>query len=163
MTIELLILGACILAQGPLTETADSIQSPDAVYPKSVIAGWQIVTAAVPDGFTCASFGWNGTAVVVKAASAEDAAQVLAGAGKEIQTLLDNTAVTHGYDSIISLCSYANSSNAKWKAEGLYGCSYRDACWAKGQEIESAVIARTIPLPTVAEVMAQMPAVAWPV
>jgi hypothetical protein len=78
MTIELLILGACILAQGPLTETADSIQSPDAVYPKSVITGWQLLEAVVPEGFTPQGYTWGGAAVVVKPAPAPDAAAILA-------------------------------------------------------------------------------------
>ena len=90
-------------------------------------------------------------------------------ASRQIQLLLDNTALEHGYDSIISLCTYSNSTNAKWASEGQYGCNFRDACWSKAEEIQDAVIAGNWPttgagqLPTVAQVLAEMPAVSWPI
>jgi len=63
---QLLIMGAAILAQGPFTDTGDSIESVDAIYPKHVIDGWQIVDAVLPDGFAPAAYTWDGLAVVAK-------------------------------------------------------------------------------------------------
>jgi hypothetical protein len=83
-------------------------------------------------------------------------------ASDAIQVMLDKLATDHGYDNIISLCSYAASTKPKWKAEGEYGLTYRDACWAKAKEIQDAVLAGTRPLPTMLEVMAEMPQVQWP-
>jgi len=48
---KILVQGSNILAVGSLTETADAITSDDAVYPKHVIPGWQIVEAALPDDY----------------------------------------------------------------------------------------------------------------
>tara|TARA_R110000822_G_scaffold301108_4_gene424841 strand:+ start:11211 stop:11813 length:603 start_codon:yes stop_codon:yes gene_type:complete len=55
---ELLVIGQAILAQGPFVETADAIQSADAIYPKHVISGYEIVEAELPDDFTCAGYEW---------------------------------------------------------------------------------------------------------
>jgi hypothetical protein len=62
---QLLIQGEVILAQD-VTETASSIISSDAIYPKHVVEGWQIVEADVPDGFVPSAYRWNGTGVEVK-------------------------------------------------------------------------------------------------
>lgn len=86
-----------------------------------------------------------------------------------IQNLLDSTARTHGYDNILSLCSYSNSTNLTWQKEGQYGCSYRDACWTKAQQIQTDATEGNWPTtgagqtPTVYDVLAAMPAVAWPI
>lgn len=63
---QLLIIGESILAEGPFTVTENEITAADAIYPKHVIEGWQIVDAEVPDGFTCAGCTWDGQGVVVK-------------------------------------------------------------------------------------------------
>lgn len=42
---------------------------------------------------------------------------------------LDSLAQSWGYDNIVSACSYANSTNAKFKAEALALISWRDAIW----------------------------------
>jgi len=100
--------------------------------------------------------------------AAEQSTRTQQAASAAIQTLLDTTAQTHGYDSIISLCTYSSSANPKWATEGQYGVSFRDACWEKAQEIQDAVIAGNWPttgagqLPTVEQVLAEMPVVSWP-
>jgi hypothetical protein len=67
---QLLVLGETILAQGPFSgtdEASEAIESSDAIYPKHVIDGWQIVDADLPDGFTCAGYTWSSAGVVAKA------------------------------------------------------------------------------------------------
>lgn len=79
-----------------------------------------------------------------------------------VQRYLDEAAQAHGYDNIVSLCTYASSKNPKWAAEGQYGCDLRDACWSKAQQIQDAVMAGERALPSVAQVLAELPAIAWP-
>lgn len=55
---DLLILGTDILAIGPFTITDDSIIAPDIVFPKSIIPGWEIVSADLPEGFLIADYEW---------------------------------------------------------------------------------------------------------
>ena len=63
---QLLVQGSTILAHGPFVETTDEIQSDDAIYPKHVIDGWQIVDVSLPGDFTCSGYTWDGTQVVKK-------------------------------------------------------------------------------------------------
>jgi hypothetical protein len=85
------------------------------------------------------------------------AASVLA-----VQRRLDDFARTRGYDSILSACSYAASTVASFKAEGAYCVGARDTHWQKCYQIMAAVQAGTRPVPTVQQVLAEMPALAWP-
>jgi len=56
---KILIQGLNILAVGSLTETADAITSSDAVYPKHVISGWQIVEATLPADYAPGKYSFN--------------------------------------------------------------------------------------------------------
>ena len=56
---KILIQGSNILAVGSLIETADAITSSDAVYPKHVISGWQIVEATLPADYTPGKYSFN--------------------------------------------------------------------------------------------------------
>ena len=62
---QLLVQVELILAQD-VTDNGDNITSSDAIYPKHVIDGWEIVEADVPDGFTCNGYTWNGEEVEQK-------------------------------------------------------------------------------------------------
>lgn len=79
-----------------------------------------------------------------------------------IQNLLDTTAQAHGYDHIVSTISYVGSAIPKWNAEGVRAKAWRDECWYAAYLIQEAVKAGTRPLPTSAEVLAEMPAADWP-
>jgi len=79
-----------------------------------------------------------------------------------IQVHLDAEARTRNYDGILSACSYATSTNAKFKAEALACVAWRDAVWAYGYQQLAAVQGGTRPLPTVAQLLAELPAMGWP-
>lgn len=51
------------------------------------------------------------------------------------QQKLDSFAQTRGYDDILSLCSYATSSDPQYKLEGEYGITARDSTWKRLYEI----------------------------
>ena len=79
-----------------------------------------------------------------------------------IQSMLDETARERGYDSILSLCTYATSPNKKFADEGQAGVSWRDEVWAKGFTILADVEGGERAIPTVDELLAELPAFVWP-
>jgi len=79
-----------------------------------------------------------------------------------VQRHLDATARKRLYDGILSLCSYATSTDPKFGAEGQAGVAWRDAVWSACYAIMAEVQAGTRPIPTEAELLAELPAFTWP-
>ncbi len=83
---------------------------------------------------------------------------------QQTQKRLDDFAGTRNYAGILSLCSYATSTNTKFQAEGQYGVVSRDNTWAALYAILAAVEAGTRPVPSgYAEIESELPVLAWPV
>lgn len=80
-----------------------------------------------------------------------------------VQSRLDEKAKERNYDGILSLCTYVTSANPACAAEGQAGVAWRDAAWAKCYEVLTAVGAGTRTQPTVAELLAELPAMDWPI
>ena len=81
---------------------------------------------------------------------------------REVQAVLDAEAQTKNYDDIKSLALRAAYAGP-WQAEGLAGATWMEACWSKCYQIMTEVMAATRPQPTVAELLAELPIMEWPV
>lgn len=88
--------------------------------------------------------------------------QVEAAVVAAVQQRLDTFARTRGYDGILSAATYATSTVAKFAAEGQCAVNARDAHWNACYQILADVQSGARAMPTVDEVLAEMPALAWP-
>lgn len=79
-----------------------------------------------------------------------------------MQKHLDDFARTRNYDGILNAATYATSTVPKFAAEGQYAVEARDATWAKCYEILAAVEDGTRPMPTLEELIAELPVLTWP-
>ena len=79
-----------------------------------------------------------------------------------VQQRLDEFARTRNYDSIFTACTYATSTTEKFRVEGQYCVTARDATWSKCYEILAAVESGGRSAPTLTELLAELPTLAWP-
>lgn len=91
-----------------------------------------------------------------------DPAFILAEVTRAVQARLDAFAATRGYDGILSACTYAGSGVPRLAAEGQCAVNLRDATWGACYSIMAAVQAGQRALPTVDDVLAELPALGWP-
>lgn len=81
---------------------------------------------------------------------------------RAIAAHVEAAAVARGYDSGVSCASYASSTNPAWRAEAEAFVAFRDAVWAKAFALLGAVGAGKRPAPSLADLITELPAIAWP-
>lgn len=82
--------------------------------------------------------------------------------GAVAQAYMDETARQRNYDSILSLCTYATSTNPKFALEGQAGVEWRDGVWARCYELLDSVESGSAAIPTASELIALLPPFSWP-
>ncbi|OHD20427.1 MAG: hypothetical protein A2Y38_26325 [Spirochaetes bacterium GWB1_59_5] len=75
-----------------------------------------------------------------------------------VQNHLDDGARLRMYDGILSACSYVNSTDPVFSAEGLAYCEWRDGCWRKCYEVLNACQNALRAVPTNEELINELPA-----
>lgn len=78
-----------------------------------------------------------------------------------VQNYMDTTVQARNYDNINSACTYANSTDHIFAAEGVACVKWRDAVWRKCYDMLAEVKAGTRAIPTAEEVIAELPALEW--
>ena len=80
---------------------------------------------------------------------------------KGVQDYLDSTSRQRGYDGIVSLCSYKGSTDAIFDKEGTAGVAWRDLVWRTCYTIRDEVLAGTRTIPTIEELISELPEFTW--
>lgn len=78
-----------------------------------------------------------------------------------IQERLDRFAQSRGYDNIMSVCTYSNSTTPRFKAEADRAIYLRDTTWSKCYEILEQVLAGERSIPTEEELLTELPELTW--
>lgn len=79
------------------------------------------------------------------------------------QQRLDTWAKERNYDGILSLCTYATSSNSRFAIEGQRGVDNRDATWSKLYQILADVESGIRPVPNgYVDIESELPELVWP-
>lgn len=78
-----------------------------------------------------------------------------------IEAYMDSVVQTRNYKNIHTAASYVNSTNEKFAREGAACNKWRDDVWDKCYAILAEVKAGTRPIPTLEEVIAELPVLVW--
>lgn len=89
-------------------------------------------------------------------------AEIIAQYTMAVQKHLDTFAQTRNYDNILSAATYATSTVPKFKVEGQYAVEARDETLAKCYEVLAEVEAGTRPMPTLDDLLIELPILEWP-
>ncbi len=103
----------------------------------------------------------EGAVFVAPEKPAPTEAEIQAQLTQAVQAYMDSTAQTRGYDNIHTACSYSNSTDHIFAAEGQACLQWRDKVWRKCYDILAEVKAGTREIPTVEELIAELPVLEW--
>lgn len=79
-----------------------------------------------------------------------------------IQAHVDAVAHVRGYADGVACASYVASAIPSWNAEATAFVNWRDNVWIHSYTELAKVQAGTRPLPTIAEMIAELPLIVWP-
>lgn len=79
-----------------------------------------------------------------------------------IQKHLDDFARTRNYDNALSACTYAASQVTRFATEGQYMVVARDMVWTTAYQILADVESGARPMPSIEDVIAELPQLTWP-
>ena len=115
-----------------------------------------------PHPETLAYREWLAAGGVPEPADAPSAEGMIASVQQAAQQRLDAFARTRAYDGILSAATYATSAVPKFAAEGQYAVQARDASWAACYQIMADVQAGLRAMPSVEQVLSELPTLEWP-
>ena len=78
-----------------------------------------------------------------------------------IESYMTTVVQTRNYKDIHTAASYCNSTNEKFRREGIACNKWRDDVWDKCYAILAEVKAGNRPIPTLEEVIAELPKLDW--
>jgi len=81
---------------------------------------------------------------------------------KQLASVIDDVARQRNYDSSISCVSYLNSTNLTWKIDADTFNVWRDSVWNYLYAQQVLILNKTRPIPTVAQLNAELPVIVWP-
>lgn len=157
----------------PWTDPVTGTQYPGN-WPKSSISGFQsVVSTQPPDPSANAVTGcsvqlvngvptqvWQYTPYTVAQISLAQASALTQTVVNAVNSLLDSTAQSQGYDNAGSCISYASSTNSLWANQAKAFVAWRDVVWAMAYSVQ-AEPASNRPT-TVAAFLALLPPMVWP-
>lgn len=79
-----------------------------------------------------------------------------------IQAHIDGTAQSRQYADGFALASYVNSTVPTWAAEATTFVAWRDQVWVYAYTELAKVQSGARPQPSIAELIAELPAITWP-
>jgi hypothetical protein len=88
----------------------------------------------------------------------EQQTQLIKSLTDTIQKHLDDTAIEYGYDSILSMCTYATSTDEQFRTQGQRAVEFRDAVWNAAIGIMNDVKSGAIETPNSETLIGMLPA-----
>jgi hypothetical protein len=79
-----------------------------------------------------------------------------------VESLLDKKPQEREYKGIYSVCTYTNSGNPQWQAEGIAARDWRDAVWEKCYELLNQADQGEIEINSADDVIKELPKLVWP-
>lgn len=78
-----------------------------------------------------------------------------------VQMYMDEVAAARGYDGILSVCTYINTGVERFDTEGEQARKWRSKVWEFCYAYLDDVVAGKKPIPTLAELLMQLPTIDW--
>lgn len=105
----------------------------------------------------------NGVRTIVEnpAPPAPTPDEIIRGYEDAVQAYLDQTAQSRDYDNTYTCLSYLSSTDEIWNRESHAFNAWRDQVWRKCHEILNAVMFGELEMPTVEELIQQLPVIDW--